>query len=334
MAVPAPGQVAPPGQAQPASARRLPPLLRERLERTLWLDYSPTGFDPTRKPVRAPAADDIRRDLEAFRTSAGAAGHDLGIVLYGCTNGLEQLPILARASGLRTILGIWDPKDAVELRNAEALLRSKDLEEWIAAVCIGNETQTFRRCSLQDIALAAKRLRDVRAVPITTTEIIQEYGRPDLLALDMDLVFPNIHGLFAASARDPVQAARWTADQIRALKREYDGLILVKECGWPAGPEPAFDDNQQAAFWQTVLADPIARDVNFCIFECSFDAMWKHEWVAVEPARRPADPAFRLGNRADIGPFWSVFGRAPERQPRKAFAAILNWWGSRARAAR
>jgi exo-beta-1,3-glucanase (GH17 family) len=312
----------------------LPPGWRAKLSLTLWLDYSPTGFDPTSNPPKTATEAAVRSDLEAFRKIASPANErQLGIVLYGCGDGIEKVVVIASELKFRVILGIWFPEEN-EVSIAESLLRRQDLRDTVVAVCIGNETQTFRRCSLEKIRESAKRLRGSRRVPISTTEVIQRYGNEELLR-EMDFLFPNVHPLFAMRPDDPVKAGHWTLDQVRALKAAYpDTYLLVKECGWPAGPMTTFDEEQQATYWKTVLGDPVAREVNFCVFESSFDARWKHEWVSVSPSKLPSEQAFRSGNRVDVGPFWSVFGAAPERRPRKTFESIMLWWDSRTRAAR
>ena len=63
-----------------------------------------------------------------------------------------------------------------------------------------------------------------------------------------------------------------------------------------------------------VLADPISRKVNICIFDCMNNVAWKNETVAV-PGHDPVN----------IGPHWPVlFG--PDRTPKRDAVELLHLW--------
>jgi exo-beta-1,3-glucanase (GH17 family) len=300
---------------RPKQAEGLPEGWRSRLLETFWVCYTPTGFDPTAKPIRKPTAEDIREDLRAIRAladRAGIAGDRVGIVLYGCSGGLEDIAPLAREAKLSAVLGIFNPRDAGEVENAEALLRRKDLQETILACCVGNEAITFRRSTLEDIQKVAKRLSQVRRVPTTTTEIVQAYGDPRLFSFDFTLV--NAHALFA-DIYDPDQAAKWAVDRVKDLRdaAPKGHLILVKEFGWPGGPKP-FSDEQQAAYWKAVLGDPVARQVNVCIFDGLHNVPWKKETITVPG-----------GEKVNVGPHWPVLFAA-DRKPKPFADGLLRLW--------
>ncbi len=297
----------------------LPNGWRERLASTLWFDYTPSGgYDPTQTPPKRPTISDMRQDLEAIRRmslGAGVSKDRIGVVLYGCRDGLEAVPALCRDLGLAVVVGVWDVKDASEVETAGKLLRDDSLAMTIAAVCVGNEAMTFGRANLDDILTVATRLREIRAVPTTSSEIIQKYGN-EALWKEFDFAFPNVHALFNTGGDfDPKAAAKWTADRIRDLRAEAPKgfLIVVKEVGWVAGPSPEFDEAQQVLFWETLLADPVTREVNVCVFEAGFgQTHWKQEPITVR------------GKSVNVGPHWSVF--LPSRQPNRAGEIILKSW--------
>jgi exo-beta-1,3-glucanase (GH17 family) len=294
----------------------LPESWRERLAQTFFVCYTPTGFDPTKKRIKEPTADDIRADLAAIRALADRAGINsdrAGIITYGCRNGLEQIAPLAREARLSVLLGVFNPRDSVEVENAEALLRQEDLQETIVGCCVGNEAITFRRATLDDIQMVVERLRQVCRVPMTSTEIVASYGDQRLFSFDFTLV--NAHAIFA-EIYTPDKGARWALERVRdllaAAPREH--LILVKELGWPAGPGPAFDDKQQAMYWRTVLTDPVARQVNVCIFDGLHNVPWKNEMITLPG-----------GNKVNIGPHWPVLFDA-DRKPKPFANDLLALW--------
>jgi exo-beta-1,3-glucanase (GH17 family) len=305
---------------EPSEKRRaqgaLPRDWRERLAQTLFVCYTPTGFDPTKSPVVQPTEKDIRDDLAALRAladRAGIKGERAGIITYGCAAGLEQIPALAREAHLSVILGVFNPRDAEEVGNAEKLLGREELQGTIVGCCVGNEAITFRRATLADIQKAVERLRQVRLVPMTTTEIVQAYGDEKLFSFDFTLA--NAHALFS-NIFDPEEAARWAAGRVKALRdaAPRDHLILVKEVGWPGGPKPAFDDKMQAIYWKTLFDDPIVRQVNVCIFDGLANVPWKDEAITLPG-----------GDKVNIGPHWPVL-YAGDRKPTPFADELLALW--------
>ena len=176
----------------------LPEGWRGRLTRTLFMTYTPRGFDPTAKPVKKPTPEAIRADLAAIRASAdraGIVGDRVGIITYGCRDGLEQVPSLAQEAKLSVLLGIFNPRDTDEVRNAEVNLKRANLRHTIVGCCVGNEAITFRRATLEDIQKVMRRLSRARRVPMTTTEVVQSYGNKKLFQFDFTLL--NAHAIFS-----------------------------------------------------------------------------------------------------------------------------------------
>lgn len=303
-------------EVQPAPKPQLPANWRERLNQTLLLSYTPTGFNPVAKPVKSPTAAEIRADLAAIRVladGAGIEGRSAGIVAYGCRDGLETIPALAREANLSVILGIFNPRDQVEVDHALAVLQDPALRETIIGCCIGNEAITFRRASLEDIQSVAARIRQSSNVPLTTTEIVQAYG--DKRLFEFDFSFVNAHALFA-DVFEPEKGANWATRRIEDLLEAApkDHLTIMKELGWPAAPKSQFDDAQQFRYWEKVFNSPAAKQVNICIFDCLNNVAWKEEQITLPG-----------GATANIGPGWPALFQE-NRQPKEHAAAILKLW--------
>jgi len=296
----------------------LPRDWHQRLTGTLWVCYTPTGFNPTIQRIKQPSADEIRADLAAIRqlgTAAGIPEGRLGIITYGCSNGLEQIPELAREAKLAVILGIFGPHDGAEIKNARKLLGQEELSKTIIACCVGNEAVTFRRATLDEIEQLADQLREVRHVPMTTTEIVQSYGEKRLFAFDFTLA--NVHAIFAG-IHAPDRAATWAVERAQDLLASAPAghPVLIKEFGWPAGPRPTFSEEQQVAYWRAIFGSSIARKVNVCIFDGLSNVPWKNE-----PIRLPE------GKEANVGPYWPVLFEA-DRKPRPFAVELLKLWES------
>jgi exo-beta-1,3-glucanase (GH17 family) len=193
------------------------------------------------------------------------------------------------------LAGIFNPNNKEEVKNCKALLANPDLNDTIVAVVVGNETLTFRRGTLDDIEAVIKELKSLRAIPCTTTEIIQSYGSSRLLDLG-DFVLVNVHGIFAGKLQ-PAACAKWTTAQIAGLlgeERAKGRVLLIREIGYPSAPDP-FTDDQQHLFWTTVLEDDVAQRTNIFFFEGLKNAGWKHERISVPGT-----------GDVDVGPHWPV----------------------------
>jgi exo-beta-1,3-glucanase (GH17 family) len=291
--------------AKKLKSTKLPQGWQQRLTQTLFICYTPTGFDPTVKPVKQPTADDIRKDLAAIRALAdkmGIKGQDAGIITYGCALGLEAIPALAREFDLSVLFGIFNPKDATEVKNAAALLEQEELAGTLVGVCVGNEALAFKRATFKEIQQAAQQLNQVRRVPTTTTEIVDAYGDSKFFSA-FDFTFPNIHAIFyGIHAAD--KAAAWAAERAQDILKAAppDHPVLIKEFGWPSDPPP-FTVKEQTAYWRAVFQHPVAQKVNICVFDGFRNVPWKDEMITL-PGQK----------KVNIGPNWAVLfdqNRAP-----------------------
>lgn len=296
--------------------REMPINWKQRLTNTLFVCYTPTGFDPTTSPISRPTDEDIRKDLHAVRQLAALAGippAQVGVITYGCSQSLERIPEIVKETGLVMILGIFNARDPVEVTNAITILQRENLEESILGVCVGNENLLFRRARMEDIRDVVTRLQAVRPIPVTTTEPVHDYGRKGMFDFHFSLV--NAHALFAGVHKHD-QAAKWATDQAEALLELAPEThpVLIKEFGWPAGPAPEFTEELQAEYWRTILKSDVARKVNVCIFEAFDTVKWKSETVTLP------------GNKkVDIGPHWPVlFG--PDRKAKPFAIELLRLW--------
>ena len=259
-----------------------------------WVAYSPVEYDPTTSPPTEADDDGIRKDLRVLR-----ARFD-GLVTYGCANGLERIPAVARELGFRGVIqGIWDPSDETEITNALDLAR----RGLIDSICVGNEGMGAEtRYDWSTLGPRVEALRQATSLPITTTEQIEDYGDPRLTE-DVEFLFPNVHPVHHR-LRDVDDAVAWLGNQIEALKRKAGTKpLLIKETGFPSGGFSEFTPEIQLEFWRRVRALADEQDVAIVAFE-GFDVRWKSE-------------PYEGG---DIGSSWGLFDAS--RNPKPAIAAF------------
>lgn len=273
----------------------LPGYLEQAFEKTRWVAYSPTGGSPNLGTAEARDADhkreEVKKDLAVLR-KAGFGG----IVTYGCDGLKGEIPALARAVGIEhVIMGVYDPRNAEEIKNAKAAARLVD------AYCVGNEGLGHEgRYTLDELTTCMNDLRRWSGRPVTTSEQLEDYsGDGAVLGLIEagDWLFPNVHPWFHGKYV-AAEASRWTQEQVESLRAKGKGkVVLCKEVGFPtAGDEENRASEELQSDYYLALA---ALDVPFVYFE-AFDQEWKRH--------------------LPIEPHWGLFTK--EREPKKVIAMI------------
>jgi exo-beta-1,3-glucanase (GH17 family) len=238
-----------------------------RMTNYTWVAYAPTEWNPL-KGIR-PSSTSIEADLTAVRR----ASFD-GLVTYGCDGimGAEFVG-LAEAAGFKAIIiGIWNPKSAMEFKAAT----NAAISSTVVGFCVGNEGLD-ERYSFLDLEQSIERLRRATRKPVTTTEQIEDYhdGR---LARIGDWSFPTVHAYFH-SKTVPADAVSWTLKEYVSLKKRTDRLVLFKEVGLPTDgdPDAGVSEENQLAYYMQLAQSPVP----FVYFE-AFDQTWKRH-LPVEP---------------------------------------------------
>ncbi len=227
-----------------------------------FVGYTPSELDP-RDPANNErlATESIRRDLETLRPYFD------GLVLYGyheaCTPRIVALAVELEYEAV--MLAVWNPKSAAEL-DGVATLAELYGEDIACAVIIGNEGLTFGRYQLDDLQLAADRLRRTlpAEVPITTSEPQGAYDHAEwgtaLLSFG-DFLCPNIHPVFDRSDLSPEDAAAWVRERASQLAAQSGRAVVVKETGFPHGGEERYTMESQQQFWSSYIADGTTEQV-------------------------------------------------------------------------
>lgn len=233
--------------------------LRDRLERLRWIAYAPTNWNPASSPPVIPTEDSMRADLKVLR----AAGFD-GLVTYGAS--FVSLPRLATEAGFSgMLLGVWDPRNKVELNQAKESSKT----ELVCGIIVGNEGLTFTRYNLSELRLAMEEMRRDTGKPVSTTEIFEKYaGIPEIIQLS-DFLAVNAHPFFHG-VRDPKLAVEWTVAAYRDLAKLSSKIVWLKEVGLPSGGEPGLSEKNQAEYYALLQK----TEVRFCFFEFA-DQPWK-----------------------------------------------------------
>jgi beta-glucosidase len=248
-----------------------------------WVAFAPTQANP-HMGVEAPI-ESVQADLDVLR-NAGFTG----LITYGSAGRSAQaLPELAAAAGFTGLVpGIWDPANPDEIAAAIKAARSPI----VMGICVGNEGRG-PRYDHPTLAKAMDEIRKATGKPVTTTEELEDYSDPQLLALG-DWVFPNVHPYWH-EVREVEPAVRWTAEAYEKTTKQAGRFVWLKETGLPTAGHGGLSAKNQDKFYAALSA----TDLAFVYFE-AFDQPWKnHEpvepfWGLFDAHRKPKACAVRL----------------------------------------
>lgn len=246
------------------------------LKTARFMAYTPRSFSVVNGLAKPVSPNSITEDLKLLRDDFD------GLITYSCSNGLEHVPAVAeKLKYLAVIVGIWDPKSEIEIRNAIRL--AKRHPKLILAISIGNEGLYTRQYTPSDVEKTILRLRmEIPAVSLTTSEPFFLYLKPEYFDFfnKMDLLLPNIHPTFEKwfKPSDAKNGAAFVLNVAKKLQSQYPKPLIVKETGLPSGPASmGFSEAHQSAFWAEILNQAGASEIwAVSCFE-AFDAPWKPE---------------------------------------------------------
>jgi glycoside/pentoside/hexuronide:cation symporter, GPH family len=229
------------------------------------------------------------------------APHTRWVRSFACTEGHEVIPRLARAKGLKTLVGAWISHDrARNEREIEALIQlAKDGQVNIAVV--GNEV--LLRGELPEPELLAYISRVKAAVPDDVPvgcvdAYFQFLERPALVAA-CDVLLPNCYPFWEGADIDvAAQYLRRMHALVKAAAGE-DKRVIVAETGWPGQGQPVAGavpspDNAMKYF---IDVQQWARSEGIKLFYfASFDEPWK------------------LGQEGEVGTQWGLWDKDERRK--------------------
>ena len=201
---------------------------------------------------------------------------------YSQSNGLDEVPRIARGLGLKVLMGVWISRDpAVNEREIESATRISERDrDVIRGIVVGNEVMLRGEATPEVLAGYIRRVRTATGLPVTYADV-WEFWRRYRAALVEEVDFITIHILPYWEDRPvPVESAVAHVRDIYALmQNEFPGrTLLIGETGWPSagrqrqGAIPSRVN--QARFIREFLAFTSEAQVPYSVIE-AFDQPWK-----------------------------------------------------------
>ena len=201
---------------------------------------------------------------------------------YSQSNGLAEVPRIARQLGLKVLMGVWISRDAAvnEREIASATRIAERDRDVIRGIVVGNEV--LLRGEQPPAALAGyiDRVREATGLPVTYADV-WEFWRRYREPLETHVDFITIH-ILPYWEDEPVavgQAVAHIRDIFEIMQTEFPGReLLIGETGWPSagrqrqGAVPSVVN--QARFIREFLAFTSDAGIPYNVIE-AFDQPWK-----------------------------------------------------------
>jgi len=208
------------------------------------------------------------------------APHTRWVRSFACTEGHEVIPTLARAKGLKTMVGAWISHDRERNeREIEALIQlAKNGQVDIAVV--GNEV--LLRGELPEPELLAYIARVKAALPegvrVGCVDAYFQFLERPALSAACDVILPNCYPFWEGANIDlAAQYLRRMHGLVKAAAGE-DKLVIVAETGWPGKGQPVAEavPSTENAMKYFIDVQQWARSEGVKLFYfSSFDEPWK-----------------------------------------------------------
>ena len=263
-------------RAQPTPLAAMP----ETVGKTAPLDclsYSPfrlPGVNPF-IPSRAVDPAQIKADLRLLRPLTRC------VRTYGISQGLDQVPAVARELGMRVKLGLWLTRDAAHNQReiAQGVALANANADVVDLLIVGNEVLLRRELTPEQLGVALRQARAVSRVPVSYADVWAFWQRNAALAEAVDVVSVHILPYWEDEPVAIEDAAQYVMDTAAAMRERFAGKpVWVAETGWPdfgrqLGPARA-GALEQARLARELLGRLATSDVQVNWIE-AFDQPWK-----------------------------------------------------------
>ncbi|NJD31112.1 MAG: hypothetical protein FIB04_04435 [Gammaproteobacteria bacterium] len=237
------------------------------------VSYAPSTSSSVRpEPV---TREHLRRDLALLARQFSC------VRTYSVSDGLDQVPSIARELGIKVLLGAWIGGD--ELHNEKELRRTIDVaranRDVIEGVVVGNEVLLRHELTQEQLARLIERVRAATGLPVTYADVWGFWAAHRSLADSVSFV--TIHVL--PYWDDHPVAGNVVIPYVEALYAEMSRLfpgkrVLIGETGWPSAGRPrgGIEPSRvnQARYLREFTALAERRGIPYNLIE-AFDQPWK-----------------------------------------------------------
>lgn len=197
------------------------------------ISYSPFRFPEVNPFIPSSSVDRARieADLRLLRPLTRC------VRTYGISQGLDQVPAVARELGMRVKLGLWLTRDAAhnQAEIAQGVALANANADVVDLLIVGNEVLLRRELTPEQLALALRQARAASRVPVSYADVWEFWQRNAALADDVDVVSVHILPYWEDQPVAIEDAAQYVIDTASTMRERFAGKpVWVAETGWPA----------------------------------------------------------------------------------------------------
>ena len=250
------------------------------------LCFSP--YEEGQKPGDLISESQIRRKLELIKPYTN------WIRTFSCTDGNEQIPILAKEYSLKTLVGAWLGDDPIINENEINGLINLKNQGCVDIAAVGNEVMYREDLSEDELIDYINRVKS--AIPNTPVGYVDAYyeftDRPKITDV-CDVILANCYPFWEGCSLE-YSLVYMKQMYFQAMSAANGKKVIITETGWPsqgANLEGAFPSYENALKY-FINAQNWSNDENIEMFYfSSFDESWK------------------VGSEGDVGAFWGLWDK-------------------------
>lgn len=250
------------------------------------LCFSP--YEEGQKPGDLISEIQIRRKLELIKP------YTKWIRTFSCTDGNEQIPVLAKEYGLKTLVGAWLGDDPIINEDEINGLINLTNQGCVDIAAVGNEVMYREDLSEDELIDYINRVKS--AIPNTPVGYVDAYyeftDRPKITDV-CDVILANCYPFWEGCSLE-YSLVYMKQMYFQAMSAANGKKVIITETGWPsqgANLEGAFPSYENALKY-FINAQNWSNDENIEMFYfSSFDESWK------------------VGSEGDVGAFWGLWDK-------------------------
>ncbi|NMG75103.1 beta-1,6-glucan synthase [Aromatoleum diolicum] len=281
------------------------------------------SYAPYRLPGQTPFDEKLMISREQIAADLAALSHITDCVrIYSVDQGLELVPELARAAGLKVLLGAWinaDPK-----RNLQQLERAiqlaNDHADVVSVLIVGNEVLLRRERTETELRDLIDYAQSRVMVPVTYADVWEFWLQHPKLSEAVDLVTVHILPFWEDHPVAIDDAVSHVGKVFEEVSQHFDKPLMIGETGWPSAGRQRQDSEpsqvNQARYIREFVHLAHAKGWNYNLIE-AIDQPWKRRlegtvggyWGMLDTSLSPKFPlAGPVFERTNIGTLLTAAG--------------------------
>lgn len=213
---------------------------------------------------------------------------------FSCTDGNELIPAIAKANGLKVMVGAWlsDNKELneIEIENLVKVAKEGNAD----LVAVGNEVLYREELTEEELLDYINRVKEqLPGIEVGYVDAYYEFSNRPAITEACDVIFANCYPFWEGCHIDYshvyMQNMYFQAFQAGKGKR-----VIISETGWPnrgsnfEGSEPSYENAMR--YFINTQKWSLEENIDVMYFS-SFDELWK------------------VGDEGDVGAYWGLWDK-------------------------